>query len=219
MRVQQRTVLNAVLSLMITSVAATVSAGDHDYHDHHHDSVDSGNMQGSLAAHEHSAAKVGVVQEGTQLVFEFESPAYDIVGFEHTANTDAEKQKIRKSVDALARSSQLLEINPEARCKLEHVEINSPLSEVDEHEHHDEHDKHEEHDEHDEEHASETHSEFHVSYRFHCEKPADLKDLRLTAFTHYASLKEIEAVWVIEQGQGSAELSPRQPVISLTGSF
>lgn len=217
MRVQQRTVLNAVLSFMLTSVAATASAGDHDHHDH--DSADTGNVQGSLSAHEHSAAKVGVVQEGTQLVFEFESPAYDIVGFEHAPSTKAEKQAIRKAVDALVHSSRLLEINTEARCNLEHVEINSPLSEVDEHEHHDEHDKHEEHDEHDEEHASETHSEFHISYQFHCEKPADLKNLRLTVFTHYASLKEIEAVWVTEQGQGSAELSPRQPVISLAGSF
>ena len=59
----------------------------HDDHDHDH-------AHGTLGAHEHGVAKLNAVLDGNTLELELDSPAMNLVGFEHAANSDADKAKV-----------------------------------------------------------------------------------------------------------------------------
>ena len=52
-----------------------------DEHDHEH---------GSLGAHEHGVGRLNAALDGQTLELELESPAMNLVGFEHAATTDAD---------------------------------------------------------------------------------------------------------------------------------
>jgi hypothetical protein len=75
----RRLLLALPLALLPFTIAQ--AADEHD-HDHEH---------GSLGAHEHGVARLDVAQEGTTLELDFNSPAMNIVGFEHAATSDADK--------------------------------------------------------------------------------------------------------------------------------
>ncbi|MEX5543051.1 ZrgA family zinc uptake protein, partial [Pseudomonas poae] len=53
----------------------------HEDHDHEH---------GSLGAHEHGVGRLNAVLDGQTLELELESPAMNLVGFEHLATTAAD---------------------------------------------------------------------------------------------------------------------------------
>ena len=69
---------------------------------------------------------------------------------------------------------------------------------------------------HDEEHAegeehgdeAETHSEFHATYEFSCENATELVDLELSElFTLYPGIEDLDVQYVMDSGQGAAELN------------
>ena len=51
-----------------------------DEHDHEHE-------HGSLGAHEHGVGRLNAVLDGQALELEFDSPAMNLVGFEHKAQS------------------------------------------------------------------------------------------------------------------------------------
>ncbi len=92
--------------------------------------------------------------------------------------------------------------------------------------HHEEHgDHHEEHGDHHAEHGDHHadhddheghggHSEFEITYHFHCEQPNELSGFELKLFNVSSSLQEVDASWFGETSVKKAELSPKQPVMS-----
>ncbi len=52
-------------------------------------------------AHEHGVAHLNVAVEDADLYLEFISPAANIVGFEHSPRTDAQKATVKAAVDKL----------------------------------------------------------------------------------------------------------------------
>ena len=76
------------LPFALLPLAVAHAHEDHD-HDHDHD-----HAHGTLGAHEHGVAKLNVVLDGNTLELELDSPAMNLVGFEHAASSDADKAKV-----------------------------------------------------------------------------------------------------------------------------
>ena len=68
------------LPFALIPLAIAHAADEHD-HDHEH---------GSLRAHVHGVARLDMALECRTLEFELDTPAMNIVGFEHPATTDAD---------------------------------------------------------------------------------------------------------------------------------
>ena len=132
------------------------------------------------SAHEHGHVILQIVQEGDELQIAMQSPAANIVGFEHRAESDSDKQALSAAEKLLGNAKALFAPNASAECAVEATVVESELlEEHDDHEkRHDDHDDHkddhddhkDDHDDH-EEHDEETHSEFHAEYHFECEAP------------------------------------------------
>src|SRR3989338_5768375 len=71
------------LPFALLPLAALAAEHSHEHADH-----------GSLDAHEHGAAMLNVVLDGQVLELELESPAMNLVGFEHAAKSTADKTKV-----------------------------------------------------------------------------------------------------------------------------
>ncbi|MBA1296244.1 DUF2796 domain-containing protein [Pseudomonas lurida] len=165
----------------------------HDDHDHEH---------GSLGAHEHGVARLNAVLDGQTLELELDSPAMNLVGFEHVASSAADKAKVAAAREQLENPVALFNLPKAAGCKVSSQELNSPLfGDKPEADHDDDDDAtdgkgaaaHEHH--HD-------HSEIHAHYQFTCATPTALGNLDLTqVFKTFPATQKIQVQLIGPSGQ------------------
>jgi hypothetical protein len=151
-------------------------------------------------AHQHGVARLQVALEGEALDIALQSPAMNIVGFEHPPHDAAQQQRVAEAI-ALLRRGEVLFLTPAAaQCQLQQAEVESSLLAG--------HDEHEagHMDDHDEDGAG--HAEFVASYHFHCRNPAALPGMDVALFTHFPATVELEVELLSDRGQMAVELDP-----------
>jgi hypothetical protein len=183
------------LPFALLPLAAAHAAEEHD-HEH-----------GSLGAHEHGVARLNAALDGQTLELELESPAMNLVGFEHAATTDADKAKVAAARAQLEKPLALFNLPKAAGCVVAMQELESPLfgdkPDADDDHDEDETDKdgHEHH--HD-------HSEIHAHYQFTCAAPGALKHLDLaTIFNTFPATQKIQVQLISPSGQQGVEVTAK----------
>ncbi|MBA1275587.1 DUF2796 domain-containing protein [Stutzerimonas azotifigens] len=198
-----RRLLLALPFALIPLAHAAEHSHDHD-HDHEH---------GSLSAHEHGVARLNVALDGQALELELESPAMNLVGFEHAATSDADKATLKAARESLEQPLTLFSLPAQAGCSVASTELESPLFGRKEHSH--EHTKEHGHT-HAEEHGhgdhDHEHSDISAHYQLSCFTPAALKTLDLNAlFQRFPDTRTIQVQLIGPSGQQGVELTPSNP--------
>ncbi|MFI8558456.1 DUF2796 domain-containing protein [Pseudomonas putida] len=172
-------------------------ANAHDDHDHEH-------AHGTLGAHEHGVAKLNVALDGNTLELELDSPAMNLVGFEHAANSDADKAKVAAVRQQLEQPLKLFGLAAAAGCKEESQDLQSPLfgdaphadDDDDEHEH------------------GHVHSDIGAHYQLTCATPAKLAQLDLgPLFKAFPATQKINVQLIGPNGQKGVETSPSKAMV------
>jgi hypothetical protein len=122
-----------------------------------------------LGAHDHGAALLTLAGEGQTLVVGLDSPAYNLVGFEQTPGTDAQRAEVAAALGKLAENDAVVRLPSAAACALESHQVEAGNWEGidarhDEHGHDDhgeDHHEDEHHDDADEHHEDEHHDDDH----------------------------------------------------------
>ena len=194
-----------LLALPFALLPLAALAAEHSHeHDHAHDHAE----HGSLDAHEHGAAQLNVVLDGKVLELQLESPAMNLVGFEHAAKSDADKAKVAAARSQLEQPQPLFGLNA-GDCTISNQELESPLfaDHADTHKHEHDHD-------HEKSHDSE-HSDIHAHYTLDCQKPEELKQLNLgELFKRFPATEKIQVQLIGPNGQQGLELTPAQTTLS-----
>ncbi|RON79017.1 zinc-binding protein [Pseudomonas chlororaphis] len=185
------------LPFALLPLAIAHAAEKHD-HDHEH---------GSLGAHEHGVARLNAALDGQILELELESPAMNLVGFEHAASTDADKAKVAAVRAQLEKPLALFSLPPAAGCVVAQQELESPLFGDKPEDHDEDHDDaksaggHEHHHE---------HSEIHAHYQFTCATPGTLKNLDLAGvFKTFPATQKIQVQLISPSGQQGVEATSK----------
>lgn len=188
----RRLLLALPFALLPLAALAAEHSHEHDDHDHAE--------HGSLDAHEHGAAQLNVVLDGKMLHLQLDSPAMNLLGFEHAAKSDTDKAKVAAARSQLAQPQALFGLSADD-CNISKQELESPL--FAEH-------KHEEH------HAQDSeHSDIHAHYSLDCQKPDELKQLDLgELFKRFPATEKIQVQLIGPNGQQGLELTPAQPTLS-----
>ncbi len=201
--------LTPLIFIVPTASASERHAHDEEHHYHH--------QQG---AHVHGMAKLNLALEGKETHIELDSPAANIVGFEHAPSSQAEHAALDKAVGTLQHGDHLFQFNGAAGCRMEKAMIRSTLlgEAHDEHSHdHDPHHEAHRHDhqthEHEEHREKETHSDIKVVYHFECRQPSKLDQLTVELFETFPAMEQLEVQYVIGGKQGAVELTARNPVV------
>ena len=142
-------------------------------------------------AHVHGVANLNVALDGSVLMIELDSPAANIVGFEHAPENEEQAHAVEEAIELLKNGERLFDFSEKAQCTLHDAHVNTDMETG----HHDEHDSadkhhdddshgHDDHDKNDEKaHAGEdhdhddhgsSHSEFEVAYHFECTNPDEV---------------------------------------------
>ena len=169
---------------------------------HEHSHAHAHEEHASLDAHEHGVASLNVALDGQTLEIQLQSPAMNLVGFEHEAKSEADKAKVAAARQHLEQPQALFALPIEAKCALQDSELDSPLlggHAHDEHEHADEH----------------GHSDIDASYRFACANAEALKTLELGSFFGtFPGTEKLEVQLIGPSGQQGAELTPSNSRLS-----
>lgn len=177
---------------------AVAHAHDDDDHDHDH-------AHGTLGAHEHGVAKLNAVLDGNSLELELDSPAMNMVGFEHAASTDADKAKVAAVRKQLEQPLTLFGLAAAAGCKEDQQALESPLfgdaakadNDGDTHEH------------------SHQHSDIGAHYQLTCSNPGKLAQVDLAPlFKAFPATQKINVQLIGPNGQKGLETTPAKAVVT-----
>ena len=171
----------------------------HDEHDHDHD-----HAHGSLGAHEHGVARLNAVLDGQTLELELDSPAMNLVGFEHAASSDTDKAKVAAVRQQLEQPLKLFGLAKAAGCSEEAQELESPLFgsepdaadvDGDAHEH--------------------QHSDIHAHYQLTCAAPDKLASIDLSPlFKAFPATQKINLQLIGPNGQKGVEATPAKAMVA-----
>ncbi len=208
-----RTVSTVFAFTVLSLAISTASAGEKHDHDHDHD-----HDKRQHDAHVHGIAALNLALEGKEVHIELDSPAANIVGFEHAPSSKADHAAIDKAVAILKDGNRLFRFNADAGCEMEKVDIASELLEDEhddhaEHSHDHDHEKKTEHDHKDHDHEGEVHSDIEVAYHFECSAPGKLTQVTVELFEAFGGMEKLKVQYVIEAKQGAAELTASKHVV------
>jgi len=179
---------------------------DHDEHketDHAEHSDSDASSTRAADSHTHGDATLGIALEGKTLTIELDSPLYNILGFEHVAETAEQKAAAEKAETRLATGASLFTFNSEAGCSPNADNISVDLGA-------DDHD-----DEHGDEHG-ESHKDVILTYEYTCQRPDNLNSVSVGLFEHFQNLTELDLVFLGPNTQKQVELSADRTRVDLT---
>lgn len=184
--------------------------------------------------HVHGKGELRLVLEKKELQMEFIIPAMSIVGFEHEANSEEDKQSVQKAVTDLENVNGIVRIPRAAQCTLQSSDANFRILGTEENEAHDDDEEHHEgeeehhdddeehhgdeedhHDDDEEHHEENGHSEFQSQYRFVCEKPEKIEMIEFFIFKAFERIEEIDVALIVSSKQSFQELTPQNAVIQI----
>jgi hypothetical protein len=144
--------------------------------------------RGQQPAHQHGAASLHVSVEGDVLQLALESPADNLLGFEHAPRNETQKKAVARAEQLLKQAAQLFEIPPAAECQTQPAKVEMKLPEAA---------------------SGETHSEVESQWRWKCRKPQALTHVDVAGlFKAFPRLKHLKVQVVTAQGQRTALLKP-----------
>ncbi len=152
-----------------------------------------------LGAHVHGLSQLNLIYQEGVLEIELDSPAANLLGFEHRPRSEAEQERLRQVEAQLKQADDLFQFTPEKACTLQGVEVTSALLQTDHgHDHADE--------------QADEHADFRVLYRFACPQ---LKQLALGLFRVFPAIRQIQVQMVVEGRQQSLKRSAEDNHIPL----
>ena len=178
-----------------------------------------------LDAHNHGFGELNVAIEGQTVVLELNSPAFNIVGFEHPPETNKDKATIKDAVSVLNDGSKLFLFPITAGCRLASVNIGSSLinGQHSAHEDHDSDHKDAKHEDHDSDHKDakhedhkdrDIHSEFQANYKFKCDVIKKVNTIRIMIFKHFPNTSQLDVKTILPNGQSAMKLTPASTLLS-----
>ena len=173
-----------VVAVGMCLAVATQTVNAHEHREH--------------GAHVHGIGQLNVVLDGSTLEIELDSPAMNLVGFEHAPRSKAEHEQRDIAIARLREAGLLFVLPAPAACRLESVEVaEEGAGHEGEAEHHHEHGDG----------AEQHHSDINAHYRFHCAEPARLDGIDVRLFELFPATHELEVQYIAPNGQGAAELT------------
>jgi hypothetical protein len=206
------------MSPVLQCPAYALDSADDDHHHHAHDDDDHADEHGAddrghddhdhdeesdeprhADAHQHGGASLAVAREGRELFIEFETPLYNLVGFEHAPRTADEVELVNNARATLKQPDRLFAFAGKAGCTArDAVEVHGFADDADDDE------------------SGREHRDILAAYSFDCgdSQRVDSVDVRL--FKAFSRLEELDAVYLDDTTQRAQRLTPANARFTLT---
>ncbi|MGI9416083.1 MAG: DUF2796 domain-containing protein [Hyphomicrobiales bacterium] len=165
-----------------------------------------------LEAHEHGHGILKMAVEDRTLHIEFEVPGSDVVGLEHVATTEADKELIETAKETLSQPAKLFVLSAEADCKVVSASVKLLEGETEPAE-----DDDHAHEEHDQENDHTGHSEFRAQYSFSCDRIDAVTSVAFPYFDLFPNARELAVTLITDKGQVAFEVTRSNAIIHVQG--
>ena len=181
-------VVNRLLFAFVLMASYANAESPHQHRDHHGDHHES-----RQEAHLHGYAELTLAIESGVVEIIFESPAANIVGFEHQAASPEQIKALRDAKNLLESPSKLFKFTgTDCAPDMAQVDISGLLNESpDEHKHGDS--KH-----------SEAHSEITAEYKYRCKKGEQVSSFDVSIARQFPGVEKLRVSWITDLKQGAA---------------
>lgn len=149
-----------------------------------------------LGAHVHGIAHLDLLLDGNTLTLDLDSPAVNLLGFEHTPNSDSEHKVLKRVTTQLHDTTALFSLPKVAGCRAVKAVVNSPLLDATAQ-------------------GQEKHADMTASYLFTCSTPVELDAITVNLFRLYPGIHKLEVQQITPKGQQAAELTADSPRLQL----
>lgn len=172
--------------------------------------------------HTHGDAELGIVFENGKVTIELESPLYNILGFEHSPQTDKQHEIVAQAEKQLSRGAELFIFNDEANCRVTSKDITVKLFDGSEgNETHDDHDDHDDNEQHSHEnkhqgHEENIHQDVLLGYEFTCQNPSSLSTVNINLFQFFEDLSDIDVTYLGPSAQKQVNLKRKNTQMDLS---
>lgn len=169
----------------------------------------------SFEAHVHGLSELTIAMEESSVEIQFTSPAMNLVGFEHRANTPKEIASVR-SVSSTLRHDNSLFTLANAQCK--HIDASVNLTDLIDPDNNSDH-KDAQHHKHKNIHEANAHAEHSdhgeiiARYKYRCAKASTLNSITVNLFNDFPAIDKIQVMWIKQGQQGSIMLTPDNRII------
>lgn len=167
-------------------------------------------------AHEHGVGRLDIAVEKGTVDIDLDSPAVNLIGFEHVPGDAKEKATLEQAIADLKKGGRLMAFTPAAQCTQQKVLVNSEALEPGhggghEDAHHDEGDKgasdHEEEGDADE--HGHDHADLNASWELTCTHPEALREADFKGFfARFPGTHKLRVQAALPGGQTAVELTP-----------
>jgi ABC-type Zn2+ transport system substrate-binding protein/surface adhesin len=175
---------------------------EHAEHDHSHDE------HRQYGAHVHGIGKLNIVLDGDEVHIELDSPAANIVGFEHQPRSAEDRAALERAARTLRDGDRLFLFSRDAGCRQEKATVESDMLEAA-----DKKQRGYEHGSEKMEHDDHAHADIRVEYRFECSRPDRVEQLVVELFEAFPGTERLDVQYVIGSRQGAAELNSARHVL------
>jgi hypothetical protein len=178
------------------------SAEKPSQHDHGRSEEHSASRQ---QAHLHGFATLTMALQANALEINMESPAASIVGFEHKASSEKNREAIKQAQSRLESSPRLFVFSG-SDCTLKQANADMSVlikqgSNPDDHHHDNEH--------------NESHNEISVSYSYECSQGEKLDTISVNLIPLFPNIETIKVMWLTDNQQGATELTAKSNLIRI----
>jgi hypothetical protein len=162
-----------------------------------------------LGPHVHGHGTLAIAFEADKVQMEFTAPGMDIVGFEHSAETDDQTKAVEKALADLNEPLKYFSFPAAAGCQVSATDVNIVAEAHEEHadetnaegkagtEDHEDHEGH--------------HNEFRAVYSLTCTDPAKISRIDFPFFDRFAGSQELDVTIIDDSGQKVVEVSRDTP--------
>jgi hypothetical protein len=147
--------------------------------------------------HEHGVVYLDLAREGATLTAQLRAPLESLIGFERAPRTAAERQAASALLEHLRQDGALLQTDAAAGCALQSVEIKADVLQGRT------------------QNARGGHAELLADYRWHCDKPDQLRAATVQLFERYRRTRKVEVQVAMPQGQTRVTLRPASHSVAL----
>ena len=149
--------------------------------------------------HVHGHGTVSVAVDGPVLTVMVETPAHDVLGFEHVASTAADKRLVAAVRSLLESPRTLFEVSSDTTCALEGADIAIGPERAATG-------------------GDSGHSDIAATYTFRCAAPPDLDQIAFPWFEAFPLSEKLDMIVLDRRGQHAGSVTPAQPVFHIPQS-
>jgi hypothetical protein len=181
-----------IAGLLFSSMLIAAPQSHHNHSDKH--------PEPAQQAHLHGTAQLTLALAGNTLEISLESPAANIVGFEHQATAEKHINAVKKAKASLEASGLFLFSGSDCSLKQANVDMSSVIEQGRQHSYHDDY---------------AGHSEISANYSYECSMGEKLETLSVDLISVFPAIETLEVMWLTDSQQGAMELTAKSKLIRI----